>query len=138
MTRWSDATGGGGGQDYAARFDALAAAGTDVHGEASLCAALLPPGARVLDAGCGTGRVAIRLATLDGASWTPDVGNAVSVHQRGRRSAPLPRRASVRAGASTPAVGRPSERLGRTSEAAGRPQLSVRLTFRDDGPNRPR
>ena len=64
MTRWSDATGGGGGQDYAARFDALAAAGTDVHGEAAFCAALLSPGARVLDAGCGTGRVAIRLAEL--------------------------------------------------------------------------
>jgi SAM-dependent methyltransferase len=64
VTRWSDATGGGGGQDYAARFDALAAAGTDVHGEAAFCAALLSPGARVLDAGCGTGRVAIRLAEL--------------------------------------------------------------------------
>ena len=33
-----------------------------MHGEATLCAALAPPGARVLDAGCGTGRVAIRLA----------------------------------------------------------------------------
>ena len=64
MTRWSDATGGGAGPDYAARFDALAAAGEDVHGEAALCAALVPVGSRVLDAGCGTGRVAIRLAEL--------------------------------------------------------------------------
>ena len=64
MTRWTDATGGGGGQDYAARFDALAASGADVHGEAALCAALVPVGSRVLDAGCGTGRVAIRLAEL--------------------------------------------------------------------------
>ncbi len=64
MTRWTDATGGGSGRDYAARFDALAASGTDVHGEATLCAALVPPGSRVLDAGCGTGRVAIRLAEL--------------------------------------------------------------------------
>jgi SAM-dependent methyltransferase len=55
---------GGGGRRYAERFAALAAAGHDVHGEASLCAALVPPGARVLDAGCGTGRVAIRLAGL--------------------------------------------------------------------------
>ena len=64
MTRWTDATGGGGGEDYAARFDALAATGADVHGEAALCAALVPVGSRILDAGCGTGRVAIRLAEL--------------------------------------------------------------------------
>jgi SAM-dependent methyltransferase len=64
VTRWSDATGGGGGRDYAARFDAITAAGGDVHGEASFCAALLSPGARVLDAGCGTGRVAIRMTEL--------------------------------------------------------------------------
>jgi 2-polyprenyl-3-methyl-5-hydroxy-6-metoxy-1,4-benzoquinol methylase len=61
-TRWQELTGGTSGRDYAARFDAFAASGADVHGEASFCAALLPPGARVLDAGCGTGRVAIRLA----------------------------------------------------------------------------
>jgi len=57
MSRWE----AGGGEQYAARFDALAARGTDVHGEAALCESLVPPGARVLDAGCGTGRVAIRL-----------------------------------------------------------------------------
>ncbi len=63
-TRWQDLTGGRSGADYAARFDALAESGADVHGEASFCASLVPPGARVLDAGCGTGRVAIRLASL--------------------------------------------------------------------------
>ncbi|HEX3828990.1 MAG TPA: class I SAM-dependent methyltransferase [Sporichthyaceae bacterium] len=42
----------------------LAAAGMDMHGEARYCATLLKPGARVLDAGCGTGRVAARLAEL--------------------------------------------------------------------------
>ena len=73
MTRWADATGGQGGRDYAARFDALAAAGTDVHGEANLCAALVPAGSRVLDAGCGTGRVAIRLAELGYAVTGTDV-----------------------------------------------------------------
>ena len=36
----------------------------DVHGEADLCASLVRSGAHVLDAGCGTGRVAIRLAEL--------------------------------------------------------------------------
>jgi SAM-dependent methyltransferase len=62
--RWGDLTGGDAGAQYAARFAELASGGTDVHGEARLCAALLPAGARVLDAGCGTGRVASRLAEL--------------------------------------------------------------------------
>jgi len=48
------------GKDYQARFDALAAEGVDVHGEAQFVAALGPRS--VLDAGCGTGRVAIELA----------------------------------------------------------------------------
>lgn len=52
----------GGGHDYAARFDALAADGHDVHGEADLVTRLAPAAARVLDAGCGTGRVGIELA----------------------------------------------------------------------------
>lgn len=52
---------------YAARFAARAAAGEDVHGEASAVQALLGfwP-ARVLDAGCGTGRVALELARRGG------------------------------------------------------------------------
>jgi SAM-dependent methyltransferase len=52
------------GARYAARFAGLATSGADVHGEARLCASLAPAGARVLDAGCGTGRVAARLAEL--------------------------------------------------------------------------
>lgn len=48
------------GRAYQARFDALAEKGTDVHGEASLVRSLGP--VSVLDAGCGTGRVAIELA----------------------------------------------------------------------------
>jgi SAM-dependent methyltransferase len=64
MSRWEELTGGTSGQDYAARFAALAQSGKDVHGEARFCAALVPVGARVLDAGCGTGRVMIRLAEL--------------------------------------------------------------------------
>jgi SAM-dependent methyltransferase len=62
-SRWS-LSNASGGRRYAERFAALAAAGTDVHGEASLCASLVPAGSRVLDAGCGTGRVAIRLTEL--------------------------------------------------------------------------
>ncbi|MFE9926172.1 class I SAM-dependent methyltransferase [Streptomyces sp. NPDC005774] len=64
MSRWSELTGETSGEDYAARFAALARSGEDVHGEARFCAALVPAGARVLDAGCGTGRVMIRLAEL--------------------------------------------------------------------------
>ena len=60
-TRWSS-PGDDVGKEYAARFDALAASGQDVHGEATFCERLVAPPARVLDAGCGTGRVAIRLA----------------------------------------------------------------------------
>ncbi|MBA3744058.1 MAG: class I SAM-dependent methyltransferase [Sporichthya sp.] len=35
-----------------------------MHGEARFCSALVAPGARILDAGCGTGRVGARLAEL--------------------------------------------------------------------------
>ena len=48
------------GEEYQARFDRLAASGADVHGEADLVQRRGP--ASVLDAGCGTGRVAIELA----------------------------------------------------------------------------
>jgi SAM-dependent methyltransferase len=48
------------GAAYDRRFDDLAATGVDVHGEAALVDSY-GPGA-VLDAGCGTGRVAIELS----------------------------------------------------------------------------
>jgi ubiquinone/menaquinone biosynthesis C-methylase UbiE len=48
------------GAEYDERFARLAALGHDVHGEANLVASLGPQ--RVLDAGCGTGRVAMELA----------------------------------------------------------------------------
>jgi SAM-dependent methyltransferase len=62
VSRWLEETGGTRGQSYAEAFRALAASGKDMHGEAAYVAALVPPGSRVLDAGCGTGRVAIELA----------------------------------------------------------------------------
>jgi len=48
------------GGDYQARFDALAAQGVDVHGEVRFVLAFAPTS--VLDAGCGTGRVALELS----------------------------------------------------------------------------
>jgi SAM-dependent methyltransferase len=51
------------GDDYQRRFDALATQGRDVHGEADFVRGLAP--GSVLDAGCGTGRVAIELARRD-------------------------------------------------------------------------
>jgi len=48
------------GQDYQRRFDDLAASGASVHGEVDHVMAYAPR--TVLDAGCGTGRVAIELA----------------------------------------------------------------------------
>jgi 2-polyprenyl-3-methyl-5-hydroxy-6-metoxy-1,4-benzoquinol methylase len=48
------------GSEYQRRFDELAACGVDVHGEATFVRAFDP--ATVLDAGCGTGRVAIELS----------------------------------------------------------------------------
>lgn len=49
---------------YAARFRAMAERGEDVHGEATFVASRVDPPARVLDAGCGTGRIAVRLHEL--------------------------------------------------------------------------
>jgi SAM-dependent methyltransferase len=49
---------------YVERFRALAAEGADLHGEARFVDAMLERGARVLDAGCGPGRVGGRLAEL--------------------------------------------------------------------------
>jgi SAM-dependent methyltransferase len=62
VTRWSQARGHVDAESYARRFDDLADSGVHVHGEADLCASLVRPPARVLDAGCGHGRVAVELA----------------------------------------------------------------------------
>jgi 2-polyprenyl-3-methyl-5-hydroxy-6-metoxy-1,4-benzoquinol methylase len=51
-------------QWYIDRFRAMAAAGHDLHGEARLVDAMVARNARILDAGCGTGRVGGRLHEL--------------------------------------------------------------------------
>jgi SAM-dependent methyltransferase len=58
-TRWGRAGRIGAG-DYDARWERLAASGIDPHGEVDFVMAYRP--ASVLDAGCGTGRVAVELA----------------------------------------------------------------------------
>ncbi len=61
-TRWNS-TGEQRGDEYDARWRSMAESGQNVHGEADLVETLLSDsgGRRVLDAGCGTGRVAIEL-----------------------------------------------------------------------------
>ena len=56
-TRWVTDTKPGHSEWYVERFRRMAAEGADLGGEARLVDAMLPPGSRVLDAGCGPGRV---------------------------------------------------------------------------------
>ncbi|MFJ6513420.1 class I SAM-dependent methyltransferase [Streptomyces sp. NPDC091406] len=84
--RWAELTGGQAGEEYARRFARLAESGQDIHGEASFCTTLLRPAARVLDAGCGTGRIAIRLAELGHHCTGVDVDS--SMLAVARREAP--------------------------------------------------
>jgi SAM-dependent methyltransferase len=63
------------GAAYDRRFDELASTGADVHGEASLVDSYGP--GSVLDAGCGTGRVAIELSRRGHAVVGIDVDSAM-------------------------------------------------------------
>jgi len=86
MTRWSDAVGQDSGESYHARMAAFAASGQDAHGEADFVTSLLGTGGRVLDAGCGTGRVAVELAARGFDVVAADVD--ASMLAVARRSAP--------------------------------------------------
>lgn len=72
------------GAAYDRRFEDLASAGVDVHGEADLVDSYGP--GSVLDAGCGTGRVAIELARRGRAVVGLDVDDAML--EAARRKAP--------------------------------------------------
>ena len=77
MTRWQRESVAR-GDSYDARWSDLAAAGENIHGEADLVTHLLgQPGGRILDAGCGTGRVAVELSRrgfdVEGVDADPDM-----------------------------------------------------------------
>lgn len=57
IPRWFTSTKDGHSQWYVDRFRQLAADGADLGGEARLVDALVAPGSRILDAGCGPGRL---------------------------------------------------------------------------------
>ncbi len=72
-------------EGYDERWEHLAARGVEVHGEAELVDQLLgAPGARVLDAGCGTGRVAIELARRGHATVGVDIDGDLLARARAK------------------------------------------------------
>lgn len=62
LTRWVTDHDAGHSRWYIERFRRMAADGADLAGEARLVDAMLPRGSRILDAGCGPGRVGAELA----------------------------------------------------------------------------
>jgi SAM-dependent methyltransferase len=69
--------------EYDARWTTLEASGHDVHGEASLVDGLLAGRpSRVLDAGCGTGRVALELTRRGHRTVGVDVDADLLAHAR--------------------------------------------------------
>lgn len=84
-TRWQS-TGAPRGDDYDARWRDLIEAGQNIHGEADLVEALLREsgGTRVMDAGCGTGRVAIELDRRGFAALGVDADPAMLARARAK------------------------------------------------------
>ena len=84
-TRWMTDTKEGHSQWYVERFRTMAAEGRDLGGEARLVDAMLPPGSRVLDGGCGPGRVGAILrerghTVVGGAADPVRIAAAEEVH----------------------------------------------------------
>ncbi|MET8306633.1 MULTISPECIES: class I SAM-dependent methyltransferase [unclassified Micromonospora] len=88
-TRWATDTGPEHSQWYIDRFRKLAAEGADLAGEARLVDTLVPPGSRILDAGCGTGRVGAALAQRGHTVVGVDADPALVVAARTDHPGPL-------------------------------------------------
>lgn len=73
LPRWFTETKDDHSQWYVDRFRTMAAEGADLEGEARMIDAMVPRGARVLDAGCGPGRLAGALARRGHEVWGVDV-----------------------------------------------------------------
>ena len=88
-TRWVTDNAPGHSQRYIERFRQLAAEGKDLTGEARLLDAMLSRGSRLLDAGCGPGRVGAELAarghTVVGVDADAELIAAAKVDHPGSR-----------------------------------------------------
>ena len=88
-TRWVTDTGEGHSQWYIERFRTMAAEGADLAGEARLVDAMLPRSSRVLDGGCGPGRVGgelhLRGHTVVGVDADPELIAAAEEDHPGPR-----------------------------------------------------
>ena len=74
---------------YIERFRSMAAEGRDLDGEARFVDAMVPRGARVLDAGCGPGRVGGRLAGLGHRVVGVDIDPALIAAAEGDHPGPI-------------------------------------------------
>lgn len=85
--RWFSETKEGHSQWYIERFRQMAREGKDLAGEARLIDAIVPPGSRILDAGCGPGRVGGELFRrghdVVGVDVDPELITAAGVDQPG-------------------------------------------------------
>jgi SAM-dependent methyltransferase len=86
-TRWASDHGPGHAQWYIERFRRMAADGADLAGEARLLDAMIARRSRVLDAGCGPGRVGAELAArghvVVGVDADPELIEAAKVDHPG-------------------------------------------------------
>ncbi|MFV0307199.1 MAG: class I SAM-dependent methyltransferase [Desertimonas sp.] len=88
-TRWVTDTKDGHSEWYIERFRTMAADGADLGGEARLLDAMVSPGSRILDAGCGPGRLGAVLDqrghTVVGVDADPKLIAAAEIDHPGPR-----------------------------------------------------